>query len=141
MRSTSTAVVKAPVERVWALLADHEGMSGWAPGMKVELERAGLDDRNGVGAVRRIRTPLPRYAIVEEIVGFEPQRRLAYKALAGVPLKNYLGEVELHRTDGGTRIDWTISGESRVRALDGVAVKTISRTLLAALVRQVKRAS
>jgi hypothetical protein len=91
--------------------------------------------------VRRIRTPLPRYAIVEEIVDFAPQRRLAYRALKGVPLRNYLGEVELTSVAGGTRIDYSISADSRLPLVDTAAVRAMSRTLLAALVRQVKRTS
>jgi hypothetical protein len=116
-------------------------MSEWGPGVHVTLERAGEAERNGTGAVRRITTPLPAYAIVEEIVDFVPQRRLAYRALKGVPLKDYLGEVELTSVAGGTRIDYSISAEPRIPIFDAAAVRALSRTLLAALVRQVKRTS
>ena len=49
MRATATATVKAPVDQVWAVLAHHEGMASWGPGMKVSLDREGTADRNGVG--------------------------------------------------------------------------------------------
>ena len=141
MRATSTYVVSAPIERVWSIIADHEGMQSWGPGMKVDLTQPGNPERNGVGAVRRLRTPLPKYAIVEEIVEFEPDRRLAYRALAGVPLKNYFGEIDLQSVAGGTRIDWSISGDSPVPGFAATSVKAISRTLLAILVRYIKRSS
>lgn len=141
MRATSTAVVNAPIERVWSLVSDHEGMAGWGPGLKVDLVRTGEGDRNGAGAVRKIRTPLPALAIVEEVVDFDPPYRMAYRAVSGVPLKNYLGEIELTTVATGTRIDYSISADSRIPLVDDVAVKAISRALLLALTRQARRVS
>ena len=141
MRATSTAVVNAPMDQVWALVSDHEGMTGWGPGLKVDLVRNGDGDRNGVGAVRKIRTPLSVLAIVEEVVDFDPPYRMAYRAVSGVPLKNYLGEIELTTVATGTRIDYSISADSRVPLVDDVSVKAISRGLLMALTRQARRIS
>jgi uncharacterized protein YndB with AHSA1/START domain len=141
MRATSTAVVNAPIDSVWALIADHEGMAGWGPGLKVDLVRNGDGDRNGKGAVRKIRTPLPVLAILEEVVDFDPPYRMAYRAVSGVPLKNYLGEIELTTVAAGTRIDYSISADARIPVLDDLAVKAISRGLLLALTRQARRVS
>jgi hypothetical protein len=115
-------------------------MADWGPGVKVDLVRNGEGERNGVGAVRKIRTPLPVFAIVEEVVDFDPPYRLAYRAVSGVPLKNYLGEIELTTVATGTRIDYSISADSRIPKLADVAVKAISRALLTALTRQARRA-
>lgn len=139
MKATATATVDAPIDKVWGLLSDHEGMTGWVPGLKASLTTPGSTERNGIGAVRRIAMPGPAPAIVEEIVAYEPSRRLSYKALAGVPLKNYGGDVELSEVAGGTRIDYTISADSRVPGFDTVAVKVIARTLLSLLVRQTRK--
>lgn len=138
MRGTATATVAAPPERVWATLADHEGMSGWAPGLTVTLVHAGAPERNGVGARRRIRAVPLLPAFVEEIVAFDPPRRLSYRAVAGIPLRNYVGEVTLRPAgpDGsGTRIDYTVSADNR---LPGVAA-VLARGLLFALKRAVNR--
>ena len=72
MQSTVHATVSAPIDAVWEVLADHEGLSNWAPGISATLTSAGAADRNGVGAVRRIKGPLPMPAIVEEVTGSSP---------------------------------------------------------------------
>lgn len=125
-------------EHVWTVLADHEGMAHWAPGLKVTLERPGAPERNGVGAVRRIVAPGPAPAIVEEIIGYEPNRKLVYKALSGVPLKGYVGSVELTAQGNGTEIRYSVSAEQRVPLVEKAVTAAIAHTLLSALVRRAK---
>lgn len=139
MHSTVTKTVSAPIDRVWALLADHEGMSGWAPGLSVRLTSTGSPDRNGLGAVRRISPPGPVPAIVEEITGFEPGRRLSYRAISGVPLKNYTGDVRLSETLAGTAISYTVGADQRIPFVEKALTRLIATGLLIALVRQTKR--
>lgn len=140
MRATSTAVVPATPDQVWEVLAHHEGMASWGPGMKVELTTEGTADRNGVGCVRKISAPGPAPAIVEEITRFEPGHVLGYKALSGVPFKNYRGEVVLTPEGDGTRIEWTLSADQRVPYAEKGALKGVSASLLKLLVRAVKKA-
>ena len=132
---TSSATVQRPVDHVWAVLADHEGMTSWGPGLKVSLDKEGATDRNGLGAVRRIAAPGPAPAIVEEIVAFEPGRKLGYRALSGVPFKNYGGEVVLSPAGTGTRIDYSITIDERVPLVEKAAAAGVGRLLLGALVR------
>lgn len=141
MRATATATVKAPVDQVWAALAHHEGMASWGPGMKVSLDREGAPDRNGVGAVRRIKAPGPAPAIVEEITRFEVDGVLGYQALGGVPFRNYGGEVVLSPAGGGTgtRIEWTLTADQRLPVVEQVALKAVVTTLLQLLVRAVRK--
>jgi uncharacterized protein YndB with AHSA1/START domain len=138
MQTTSTATVPASPELVWSVLADHEGMADWGPGLKVSLRKEGTGDRNGVGAVRAINAPGPAPAIVEEITDFEPGSRLGYKALGGVPLRNYRGEVALSPSGSGTKIAYTVTADSRIPLVDKIAVAAISKVLLTALVRRVR---
>jgi uncharacterized protein YndB with AHSA1/START domain len=138
MRTVATAVVDAPVSRVWDTLADHEGMSSWGP-IKVTLDKEGTPDRNGVGAVRRIVGKGPVPAIIEEVVAFEPQQRLGYKALAGVPFRNYSGEITLTATERGTRIDWALTIDERVPLVEKAAVSVLAKGMLNRLVKAVKR--
>ena len=140
MRATATSVVNASPDQVWSVLAEHEGMASWGPGMKVALTKEGTPDRNGVGCVRKISAPGPAPAIVEEITRFEPGQALGYKALSGVPFKNYRGEVKLTPDSGGTRIEWTLSADQRVPYAEKAALKGVATGLLAALVRAVKKA-
>lgn len=137
---TATATLDRPIAHAWKVLADHVGMSSWGPGLTVTLTKAGAEDPNGVGAVRRIATPLPAPAIVEEVTAFDPERYLAYRALSGVPLRGYRGEVELTARDGQTSISYTVHADSRIPVVDRAAVKVIASGLLAAYVRAAKRA-
>ncbi|GAA3806660.1 SRPBCC family protein [Nocardioides panacisoli] len=138
MQTTSTATVSATPDQVWSVLCDHEGMAHWGPGLKVSLRKEGTGDRNGVGAVREINAPGPAPAIVEEITAFEPGRKLGYRALGGVPLRNYSGEVVLSPSGAVTTIAYTVSADSRIPVLDRIAVAGISKVLLTALVRRVR---
>lgn len=139
MRATATATVKASVEQVLAALADHEAMASCGPGMKVTLTKEGAPERNGVGAVRRIKAPGPAPAIVEEITRFEVDGVLGYKALGGVPFRNYGGEVSLSPAGAGTRIEWTLTADQRLQVVEQLALKAVVTTLLQLLVRAVKK--
>jgi hypothetical protein len=136
---TATATLDRPIAEAWEVLADHEGMSNWGPGIKVTMDKMGSPDPNGVGAVRRIAAPGPMPAIVEEITAFDPERFLAYRALSGVPLRGYRAEVELTDLQGKTGIKYTVHADSRIPVVDKAAVKGLATGLLAAYVRAAKK--
>ena len=138
MRATATTTVKAPVSHVWEVLADHEGMSDWAPGLKSTLTKEGAGERNGIGAVRKLTVGLPAPAIVEEVVAFEPGKRLGYRALGGVPLKNYHGDVVLREVPDGTEISYSVIVDKRLPFGEQAVAKVIAKTLLTALARRAK---
>lgn len=140
MRATSTATVNVPVEQAWKVLADHAGMSKWGP-IKATVEKPGAPERDGVGAVRRIAAPGPAPAIVEEITAYDAPSRLGYKALAGVPFKEYSGEVLLSPAGAGTRIEWTLTARSRVPFVEQAALKAVSVVLLKAYTGYLKKSA
>jgi uncharacterized protein YndB with AHSA1/START domain len=109
MQVTSQTTVAAPIETVWDALSNHLGISGWAPGLSVTMDRVGTEDPNGVGAIRRISSPGPGPDIVEEVVAFEPPHLLGYKALSGTPFPGYAGEVRLSQAGSGTHVKYTVS--------------------------------
>jgi len=135
-RYTFTHKVSATPERVWAEIANHEGMANWTPAWlplpKIAMEADGSPDRNGVGAVRQLRLAGP--PIRERITDFQPGKRLAYEALGGVPARNYTGEITLNPAGTGTRIDWTIDFEP---AFPGAQL--ILRTAIGAFARVLAR--
>jgi carbon monoxide dehydrogenase subunit G len=135
MRATATATVAATAERVWAVLSDHEGMSAWAPGVKAKLVRPGDIERNGVGARRRVRALPLLPAFVEEVTTFEPDRRLSYRGIAGIPFRNYVGDVQLSPAGADTHISYTVRADNRIPAVAAV----LANGLLFALKRQVRR--
>ncbi|GAB2916669.1 SRPBCC family protein [Rhodococcus aerolatus] len=126
--------VAASREQVWDVLADHEGMAGWLPLRRAELEREGSPERDGVGAVRALHLGWP--PIRERVTVFEPGHRLGYEAVGGVPARRYAGEVVLTPDGAGTAIAWTV----RVRPLvpgTQLAFAGVVRLLAGALVRRV----
>ncbi len=134
-RYTFTHTVSADPQRVWAEVADHEGMAQWTPSWaslpKVTLESVGSPDRNGVGAVRRL-VMVPGPPIRERVTAFEPGQRLAYEAISGVPARDYTGEIVLTPAGAGTRIDWTIAFDPAVPGAQLVlraAISTVARVL------------
>ena len=104
---TFTHSVPVPPATVWGVLSDHSGMSSWTPLRRVVMEAGGSPEPNGVGAVRALHLVGP--PIREEVTAFEPERRLGYRALSGIPARDYTGEVVLEPTPEGTRFQWTIS--------------------------------
>lgn len=135
-RGQAIRQVSASARSTWAVLSDHAGMAGWGPGLTVELERPGAPTANGIGAIRAIRGPAVH--IREQVTAFEPDRLLAYRALSGVPLPDYAGEVELAERAGRTSVRWTITSSSRLPGVD-LALRAIAAVLLRALARAVAK--
>ena len=77
-----------------------------------ELERAGEDEREGLGAIRVFRTG--RITNREEIVELVPNRRFSYALLSGLAIRGYRTDVGLERADGGTLIRWHSSFDPKV---------------------------
>lgn len=102
------------------------------------LERDGLLDRHGEGAVRRV--ALLGRVIREEVIAFEAPHRLAYRALSGMPLPDYRGEVTIKPRNGvaGSRITWELSTSAQSRAVRLMLRLTVHR-LLGSLVRVVEQ--
>lgn len=126
--------VPLSAEQIWATLSNHTGMSTWSPGISVTMERGGDDDYNGVGAIRRVAGIGP--IIREEITEFDAPNKLAYRALSGIPLRDYQGVVTIQPRNGvrGSLVTWEISTttESRVAR---VLLAGMSRMFVSSLVR------
>lgn len=120
---------RAPIDRVFAVLADHEGMSRW-PGIdRVTLFREGVD-RNGLGAIRRVH--VLGLTLDEEIVRWEPPNGFDYKITKGLPVE-HLGSVQLSERDGETHLLWKIRLESWVPMLATLVLARLRSGLPAAM--------
>lgn len=126
--------VPLTAEQVWATLSNHTGMSTWSPGISVTMERGGDSDYNGVGAIRRVAGP--GQVIREEITEFNPPHKLAYRALSGIPLRDYHGEVTIQPRNGvpGSLITWQLSTSTESRVAR-VLLAGMSRMFVSSLVR------
>jgi uncharacterized protein YndB with AHSA1/START domain len=119
------ATTTADPATVYALLRDGAGWPSWSPIDSFELERPGVDEPEGVGAVRVFRGG--RVVGRDTIVELVPDRRLSYTHESTLPVRNYRGDVDLTSTAGGTEIRWVSSFDPKFpgtgallrRGLDG----------------------
>lgn len=114
---------------VYALLRDGAGWPTWSPIESFELERQGVGEPEGVGAVRVFRSG--RVTGRDEIVELVPNRRFSYTHTSSLPIRNYRADVDLEPTSGGTAIRWVSRFEPKVpgtgwlvrRALSGFVAR------------------
>ena len=99
------ATTTADPATVYALLRDGATWPDWSPIDSVELEHEGAGEREGVGAVRLLRSG--RVTGRDTIVELVENRRFSYTNASSLPVKNYRGDVDLEPlAGGGTAITW-----------------------------------
>src|SRR5215218_9117165 len=107
---------RAPVERVFAYLAEHENLATLF-GTRVERVRDGETERNGAGSCRRLSFNglLP---FEETVTSFSPNERIVYRITKGTPMREHEGVMAFSSADGGgTRLDYRIQFCSAVPGL------------------------
>lgn len=92
---------------VYALLRDGASWPRWSPIESFELERAGADEPEGIGAIRIFRRG--RMTGRDQVTELVPDRRFGYRHLSGLPVRDYRATVDLEPGDGGTSIRWRLS--------------------------------
>jgi uncharacterized protein YndB with AHSA1/START domain len=97
----------AAPDAVFALLADGTTWPRWSPIESFELERPGDPPPEGRGAIRVFRRG--RTVGRDRLVDVAPAERLVYESLSGLPVRDYVAEVELTATVGGTDVKWQAS--------------------------------
>lgn len=114
--------VNAPIERVWERFSDHEGYTAFKGVGEATLLAPGKRERNGVGAVRRIR--FLGVLFVEDITAFEPPGVLEYRVReCSLPVRHRQGRVELSPREGGTEIRWWSRFEVPLPVMGGILGK------------------
>ena len=98
--------VPAPPAAVFARYTDHERWVDWAGVKEVVLRQQGHPAPNGLGAIRVIRQA--GMAIEEEITAFDAPKFMAYRLVAGAPVRDHSGEVRFDPEGSGTRMTWTV---------------------------------
>jgi len=127
-----SATSVASPSAVYALLTDGATWPRWSPIESFELERPGEGAPEGVGAVRVFRRG--RTTGRDQVLELVPDRRLRYASLSGLPVRDYVGEVELEAVPGGTHIRWQSSFSPAVRGTGWLVERGI-RHFLAGCVR------
>ncbi|MEW6443541.1 MAG: SRPBCC family protein [bacterium] len=97
--------IRAPAEKVWSLFSDHQGYTFIRRVSEARLLEPGREERNGLGAVRRIR--ILGVTFLEDIVGFDPPRRLEYRVReCTLPIRHEIGRLDFASRGDGTDINW-----------------------------------
>jgi uncharacterized protein YndB with AHSA1/START domain len=121
--------VQAPAAIIWEALADARTWPRWSPNDAAYLEREGVPAPDGVGARRVFRTG--KITVREEVVGFEPERRLAYRLLSGLPVKDYEAEVLLTPREGkdATELVWQATFQPKFPLTGNWARRRLQETI------------
>ncbi len=94
--------VNLPVEKVWSLIGDFRQTP--SPEIKVEVEKEGDMDANGVGTIRKI--TIGKVCVREILDSANPPYTFTYRILSGAPMKEYLGKVRFEPKESSTIIHW-----------------------------------
>jgi uncharacterized protein YndB with AHSA1/START domain len=106
--ASRSVTINRPASEVFAFLADGENERRWRPGV-LDIQRV---SGQGVGAVYRqgIRGPGGRRIAADyEVTAYEPDRRMAFKTIAG-PVRP-TGEFRLREADGSTTLTMSLQAE------------------------------
>jgi uncharacterized protein YndB with AHSA1/START domain len=99
-------VVAAPIEDVWKIVSDHQGMTQWMPMIShVELVKANDAGEWGEGCERHCK--FGPDLLEEKIVHWDPPYSYAYAISDMHLVKNHVGHLRLISTGGGTEVIWT----------------------------------
>jgi hypothetical protein len=108
IKARAVAVSRATPAAVFSLLKNSDTWPQWSLFNASELERAGKDERLGVGAIRIFSTRVSKTR--EQVTELIPDQKLSYVLLSGLPLRNYQAVVHLSsRESGVTLVNWTAS--------------------------------
>ena len=129
-----------PVERVFAFLAEHENLGAIFSPLRVERERDGQTERNGVGSARRL-SFFGLMPFVETVAAVVPNERIVYNITKGGPMKDHEGVMAFSTTpSGGSHLDYRIRFASAVPGLAAIVSRAVKRSIVAGLKKVYKLA-
>ncbi len=130
--------IDADIQKVWKIMADHEGMAHWCGFSPISVTREGDLERNGYGSERRMQGPPGIGVVVEQVVGAQAPHSLRYRVIQGSPFLCHQGEIRLTEKGKVTVLDWTIRFRSRIPGLGWLFRRIIAGKLGDVLARQLK---
>lgn len=120
--------LKAPIDRVFDILADHANYHLMPGVAKATLVRKGRPGRNGVGAIREIEAGPAWFQ--EEITAYQRPVRLDYLITASRPPIQHQGaSIRLEKTAAGTEVTWRSSFRVKLPLIGGLLSLLMARKL------------
>ena len=103
IRVTRSAIIDAPIARVWAVLRDFNSHTAWHPAV-AESEIEGGDPSDQVGCVRRF-SLRDGNLIREQLLALSDEEHLSTYCIldATLPMRRYVATVQLKRVTDGER--------------------------------------
>ena len=105
-----STVINAPLERVWRVVSDFNGLPAWMPGMKTSEIEPGKTDKE-IGAVRKLTMAGTKDLLRERLDVLDPKEFLInYSVLAGpLPVSNVRTSIRLRPITDiyGTLGEWS----------------------------------
>lgn len=125
---TVKRIIKAPAERIFEVIGNHEGYTD-LPGMNIAmLEREGRTERNGEGAVRYLKSGPAWFR--EEITIFERPLRMDYLIIDSLlPLEHKGASIRLQETGAGTEVTWTSTFRIKLPVVGGVLTRLLAKEM------------
>jgi uncharacterized membrane protein len=125
-------VIDAPIEKVWGIMRDYNGMPSYHPGIKASIVEDGKPS-DQVGCVRRL--TLGEGFVREVLLCIDDLNHIfTYEIIEGtLPVRGYVSGVRLHRVTQGNRTfaEWWADFEV-VRADRATIIAQIGNNVFAA---------
>jgi uncharacterized protein YndB with AHSA1/START domain len=118
----------APVEEVFAHLAEHENLAALF-GAKVKRLSDGDTERNGVGSRRELRVNPVVPPFEETVTQYVPNELIEYKITKGSPLDGHVGIMKFSSTGAGTHFDYRIRIASKIPLIGAIVSKQLTRDI------------
>ncbi|AMH04389.1 SRPBCC family protein [Achromobacter xylosoxidans] len=104
----TSAIVQAPLAKVWPLFRDFNGLAGWHPGIaQSRLEEGGRHD--AIGSVRYLSLKPSGFVREQLLMLDDPGTALRYSIIeTDLPMRDYVAGVALRAIteSGATLVEW-----------------------------------
>lgn len=135
----TSAIVQAPLAKVWPLFRDFNGLAGWHPGIaQSHLEEGGRHD--AVGSVRYLSLKPSGFVREQLLMLDDPGTALRYSIIeTDLPMRDYVAGVTLRAiTESGTTLvewwaDFRVEADADLQAVATAVGQGVFAAGLAAL--------
>ncbi|WYX26037.1 SRPBCC family protein [Achromobacter xylosoxidans] len=135
----TSAIVQAPLAKVWPLFRDFDGLAGWHPGVaQSRLEEGGRHD--AIGSVRYLSLKPSGFVREQLLMLDDPGTALRYSIIeTDLPMRDYVAGINLRAiTESGTTLvewwaDFRVEADADLQAVATAVGQGVFAAGLAAL--------